>query len=140
MGYYNHGKNYSTPLKPVIKGMWVVYVLKCENNTFYVGITQNVKKRIVDHITGKGSDFTNKNKPIRVIKKIKTFTDEKGLATVFENNVVLEYANKYGVKSVGGGSFNRKGMLAKKIKKLPSKPNDVELALKYLKKIRKKDH
>ena len=35
--------------------MWYVYIVRCQNNALYTGITQNVLGRIVKHNSGKGS-------------------------------------------------------------------------------------
>jgi len=117
----NFGKSYNKPLSPVAKSMWFVYVLKCENDCFYIGIALNVKERYEEHVNGRGSDFTKDNKPIKIIKRIKTNTSEKGLAEVFENYHVIEYGKKYGAEKVGGGSFRKKGILKKKIQDIVKK-------------------
>lgn len=108
---WNFGKNYASKITPVSNHMWIVYVLKCENDFYYVGIAKNVRARFEKHINGKGSTFTKTNKPISIIEKLNTKTNEKGLAVIFENNMVIKYAKKHGASMVGGGSFNKHGML-----------------------------
>lgn len=39
--------------------MWFVYILLCDKKTFYVGITNNLKKRLFEH-KNKKSFFTKK--------------------------------------------------------------------------------
>ena len=38
--------------------MWLVYILKCKNGDLYTGITDNLKRRFKEHISGKGGYFT----------------------------------------------------------------------------------
>lgn len=38
--------------------MWYVYILRCKNGTFYTGITNNLKRRLKEHSSGKGARFT----------------------------------------------------------------------------------
>lgn len=38
--------------------MWHVYILKCKNNDLYTGITNNLQRRLEEHLSGKGGRFT----------------------------------------------------------------------------------
>ncbi len=38
--------------------MWHVYILECENGSFYTGITDNLQRRFKEHKSGKGGKFT----------------------------------------------------------------------------------
>lgn len=44
-----------------------VYVLLCEDGSFYTGYTNNVKKRFVTHQSGKGAKYTRAHKPVKII-------------------------------------------------------------------------
>ena len=47
---------------------YFVYIMTCKSNTaIYVGITSNLIKRCDDHISGKGSKFTDKYKCKKLI-------------------------------------------------------------------------
>ena len=48
-----------------IKGF--VYILECSNGKLYTGSTTNLKKRISEHNVGKGSNFTRKNLPVKLV-------------------------------------------------------------------------
>jgi len=47
--------------------MWYVYILQCSNNTFYVGITNNVKRRLKEHNSGKGGRYTKARAPVTLV-------------------------------------------------------------------------
>lgn len=47
--------------------LWYVYLLKCERDTIYTGITTNVIKRFKTHKSGKGAKYTKVNKPIELL-------------------------------------------------------------------------
>lgn len=48
--------------------MWYFYVLESEKNkTFYKGFTDNVKRRLLEHNSKKGGQYTSKNGPFRLI-------------------------------------------------------------------------
>ena len=47
---------------------WVLYVLRCKDNSFYCGITNNLPGRIVAHNRGKGARYTKGRGPVVLIK------------------------------------------------------------------------
>ena len=49
---------------------WCVYVLRCSNNSFYIGITNNLEKRIEQHTLGNGSKFVRSWRPFELVKTI----------------------------------------------------------------------
>lgn len=74
-----------------------VYVLKLENNCYYIGFSTNIDKRIEDHFNGNGALWTRKNKPLSVLK----IYDEKTLN--FENYLTEKAIKKVGYNYVRGG-------------------------------------
>lgn len=46
--------------------LWYVYLLLCDDKTFYIGITTDVKNRLISHKT-KQSFFTKKFSQIRIV-------------------------------------------------------------------------
>jgi putative endonuclease len=55
---------------------WCVYVLLCRNNYLYIGMTNNLEKRMAAHGNGKGSKFVRSHRPFELLKEI-CCTDEK---------------------------------------------------------------
>ncbi len=47
------------------KTYWV-YILRCSNQSYYTGYTNNLEKRFQEHLTGKGSKYTRSFKPISI--------------------------------------------------------------------------
>ncbi len=53
---------------------YTVYILECKDESFYVGITSNLDKRIVEHNSGKDKTaFTYKRRPV-TLKWFQHFT------------------------------------------------------------------
>jgi len=76
-----------------------IYIIKCANNKYYVGKSQNPEKRFLEHINGEGSTWTSKHEPKEIVKIIPN-------ASPFdEDRYVKEYMNKYGIENVRGGSY-----------------------------------
>ena len=45
---------------------WHVYIIECNDGSFYTGITKDLKKRITAHNTGHGAKYTNSRRPVRL--------------------------------------------------------------------------
>ncbi len=46
---------------------WCVYILLCRNGAYYVGTTNDLKKRIDEHLSGRGGHYTKANPPTRLL-------------------------------------------------------------------------
>lgn len=52
------------------KGAWCVYALICRGNYIYVGVTNNLERRLKQHEDGKGSKFVRSRRPFELAKVI----------------------------------------------------------------------
>ena len=48
---------------------WYVYILKCNDNSLYTGITNDLNKRVATHNSGKGAKYTKTRTPVSLIYK-----------------------------------------------------------------------
>lgn len=46
---------------------WVVYVLKCADDTLYTGITNNLESRLKTHELGQGAKYTRSRRPLTLV-------------------------------------------------------------------------
>jgi putative endonuclease len=46
--------------------MHFVYILQCRDDSYYVGLTQNVAERVKVHNSGEGPAFTARRLPVRL--------------------------------------------------------------------------
>jgi len=76
----------------------VVYVLKLEDDCYYVGITLNLNQRLAQHWTGLGAGWTNLHKPIEVLR-----VGYPG----HEQGITNEMIALYGRDKVRGGNHTR---------------------------------
>ena len=79
----------------------IVYVLKLEDDCWYVGMTHDMNRRISQHIAGSGSLWTRIHKVISVEKIYVLNHDEIDL----ENKITRELMNLYGEDKVKGGKY-----------------------------------
>lgn len=79
--------------------MTIIYVLRLEEGKYYVGKTSNMERRFQDHLSGNGSTWTRKYRPIEIIKVVED-------ASMFEEDkLTKEYMAEYGIDNVRGGSY-----------------------------------
>ncbi|MBI5024429.1 MAG: GIY-YIG nuclease family protein [Candidatus Omnitrophica bacterium] len=43
--------------------MWFLYILRCENGTFYTGVTKDLKRRVKEHASSTTRKYTTFNQP-----------------------------------------------------------------------------
>jgi putative endonuclease len=46
---------------------WILYLLECNNGTYYAGITNDLQARFAVHLAGKGARYTRANPPVKII-------------------------------------------------------------------------
>jgi len=46
---------------------WVVYLLRCSDHSLYCGISNDIKKRLTGHNSGKGSKYTRSRRPVKLV-------------------------------------------------------------------------
>jgi putative endonuclease len=55
------------PKKPKVPPkLWCIYVLRCADDTFYCGITNNLVRRLKQHNAGTGARYTRVRLPVVV--------------------------------------------------------------------------
>ena len=64
--------------------MWFVYVLLCEDGSFYTGATNDLEKRFAEHKKGVGGRYTRSHKPIKLIYSEQFLTKNEALKKEFE--------------------------------------------------------
>lgn len=56
----------STDSSPI--SAWVLYVLRCADGTLYCGITNDLKRRLQQHESGKGARYTKGRGPLKLLR------------------------------------------------------------------------
>ncbi len=80
--------------------MFTIYILKLEQNKYYVGLTKYPESRIQEHFNGTGSTFTKTFKPIQLIHSFNTFDRYD------EDKTVKQYMSKYGILKFIDGTYS----------------------------------
>lgn len=46
---------------------WYVYIIKCDDHSYYTGITWKPDQRWTQHLSGLGSKYTSRHKPKKLV-------------------------------------------------------------------------
>lgn len=65
--------------------MWYVYILKCSDDTYYTGITKDIKRRIKQHNSGDGARYTRGRTPVELVYKEEC--EDRSEASIRENEI-----------------------------------------------------
>jgi hypothetical protein len=76
-----------------------VYILKLEDDCWYIGKTKDVDKRVQSHMKGAGSVWTRLHKPVTV------HTIFHDVSPFDEDKYTKIYMAKYGMDKVRGGAY-----------------------------------
>ena len=63
----------------MIEQEWVVYLIQCSDNSLYCGITNNLKKRLAAHNSGRGAKYTRSRRPVRLLSVSSKLTKSDAL-------------------------------------------------------------
>ncbi len=85
--------------------MWFVYILECADQSLYIGMTDNLKRRFKEHFTKKGGWYTSYKPAVKIVysekfpdkfkaakreKQIKGWTRKKKLALIQGDLLLLK--------------------------------------------------
>lgn len=59
--------------------MWFVYILLCNDGSYYIGTSNNVEKRVKNHLGGNGGRYTRSHKPQKLVYKEELTTKSEAL-------------------------------------------------------------
>lgn len=88
---------------------WFLYVLKLQQDKWYVGITsQTPEKRLQEHLNGRKSYWTEQYTPIKIVQTVDLGDLDKEAAELYEKKVTREYMKAKGINNVRGGDLTQK--------------------------------
>ena len=92
-----------------------IYVLECEGGKFYVGKTGDGERRLKQHISGQGAQWTKMHKPKRIVDYYKNAKDSD------EKKVFESMVKKHGASKVRGAHFTKRRASRNEIRDLEKK-------------------
>ncbi|MBW2608524.1 MAG: GIY-YIG nuclease family protein [Deltaproteobacteria bacterium] len=61
------------------KRQWVVYLIRCSDESLYCGITNNLKNRLIAHNSGQGAKYTRSRRPVGLVGASSAMTKSDAL-------------------------------------------------------------
>jgi len=61
------------------KRQWVVYLIRCSDESLYCGITNNLKSRLMAHNSGRGAKYTRSRRPVELVGSSSAMTKSDAL-------------------------------------------------------------
>lgn len=63
-----------------LRNGWCVYVLECDDGSLYKGKTNEINRRLQEHLSGNGAKHTKRHNPIRLVYLEYFHTEKEALA------------------------------------------------------------
>jgi putative endonuclease len=61
------------------KKQWIVYLVRCSDESLYCGTTNNLKNRLAKHNLGKGAKYTRSRRPVELVRASSAMTKNDAL-------------------------------------------------------------
>jgi len=61
------------------KRQWVVYLVRCSDESLYCGITNDLKNRLIAHNSGRGAKYTRSRRPVELVGASSAMTKSDAL-------------------------------------------------------------
>jgi len=61
------------------KNKWVVYLIRCSDESLYCGTTNNLKNRLIAHNSGRGAKYTRSRRPVELVGASSAMTKSDAL-------------------------------------------------------------
>ncbi len=82
-----------------------IYILKLSSGNYYVGKTNNIERRWLEHKAGTGSVICRKDTPVKRVLEIDTKFSDNKIVLYLEDLVTLIWMIQLGAKKVIGGRY-----------------------------------
>ena len=91
--------------------IYIVYILKCSDGTYYTGITSNLEKRLFEYQSGKHMDsYTYSRRPVT----LKFYTEFTNPSQAIDTENQIKKWSKVKKEALINGQYDRLPNLAKK--------------------------
>ncbi|MBI5194819.1 MAG: HsdR family type I site-specific deoxyribonuclease [Nitrospirae bacterium] len=85
-------------------GSYYVYVIECDNSSYYIGQTLDIEKRWEEHITGNAAKWTKLYKPVKIIHYEELNSREKAVKR--ESDLKTGFGRKWIKREIAAGRNN----------------------------------
>jgi predicted GIY-YIG superfamily endonuclease len=82
-----------------------IYILKCEDDCWYIGWTQDLQRRIAEHFRLVDYECHNTWTDIHRPLEVKGYFEVEAGGHSLEQEITMAYVKKYGLDKVAGGTL-----------------------------------
>ncbi|MDJ0819749.1 MAG: GIY-YIG nuclease family protein [Desulfobacterales bacterium] len=113
------------------KEIWVVYLVRCSDNSLYCGITNDLDNRLAEHNSGKGAKYTRSRRPVELVCVCSKLTKSEALKLEYRikrlpsDQKILELTRKESKMTISKRDLQS---LQKEIKELEKKMDKMIVA------------
>jgi putative endonuclease len=101
----SHRRAFCECAEPPEPTMWYIYILECADGSLYTGSTTDISRRLKEHNSGKGGNYTRMRYPVKLLlaepyqsrslaqkreAQIKRWTRDKKLALIHDDELTLK--------------------------------------------------
>ncbi|WP_067429618.1 GIY-YIG nuclease family protein [Nocardioides jensenii] len=90
--------------------MAFTYMLLCSDNTYYVGSTRHLEKRLEQHRVGKGADYTRRRLPVKLV----WFEEHENVGLAFAREKQVQNWSRAKREALAEGRWGDLASLARK--------------------------
>ena len=95
-----------------------MYILECNDGTYYTGSTWNLERRLIEHNVGLGANYTAKHLPVKLVY----FEEYDKIGNAFRREKQVQHWSHAKKKALIEGKVDKLKLGAKKkFKKWPSR-------------------
>jgi len=79
---------------------WIVYIVRCNDNSLYCGITNNIEKRLAAHNNKRGAKYTRSRLPVVLIATSRLMSKSDALKLEYQvkqqkTDMKINYLRKF---------------------------------------------
>ena len=91
--------------------IYYVYILKCNDSTYYTGVTNNIDRRVREHQSGEAlNSYTSKRRPVQLV----FYAEFSNVEDAIEKEKKIKKWSKKKKEALINGEFEWLPLLAKK--------------------------
>ena len=114
----------------MVKKQWVVYLVRCSDESLYCGITNNLKKRLTAHNSGRGAKYTKSRGPVKLVGTSSEMTKIDALK--LEYRVKQVHASKKKIELTKGESNTMATNLKKELQAVSKEMKALQVKLEKI--------
>ena len=108
--------------------MAFMYILKCSDNSYYVGSTKDLTRRVLQHKNGEGSEYTKRRLPVELVY----FEECQSIETAFLREKQVQGWSRKKREALINHEFEKLETLSKKVVSIGSTTMEKKSVVEFI--------